>query len=184
MMRGSLPRRYARAVIEIAKEEGLEKNLIDRFGQELEGLSAVLSKIPQILETLSSEWFDFSERLNAVEEIARKAGYHPLIKNFLMLLVKKNRIGLLPDISREYRRYHDEILGIVRVGVATPQAPERGLLEKIDRILSEKLSKKVISRGDADPGMIGGLILKLNHTIYDGSIRRELERMREQMLKG
>ncbi len=180
MISGSLPRRYARALIELAKEEGL----VDRFGEELEGLSSVLSQVPQILETLSSDWFDFSERLSAVEGIAKKAGIHPLIKNFLILLVKKNRIGLLPDISREYRRFHDEILGIVRATVETPKMPGPELLGKIEKILSEKLRKKVICQGDADPKMIGGLILKLSHTIYDGSVRRELERMKETMMKG
>jgi F-type H+-transporting ATPase subunit delta len=178
-VKGSLPRRYARALIELAQEE----RQLEPFGEQLRRLLEVLKKTPEILETLANDSFPQEERLEAMEEIAQKAGFHPLIKNFLLLLVRKDRIGLLPEIDREYRRFQDELLGIVRVRVAAPDLPERAVLSQIDRILGQKLKKKVISEGEAQPEIIGGLVLEIDHTVYDGSVRRELERMKETMLK-
>lgn len=178
-MRGSLPRRYARALIEIAREE----NQVERIGRELEGLAVLFKKSPDLLETLANDSFDTEERLAAVREIADRFDFYPMLKNFLLLLVKKNRIALFPEIEREYRRFQDEILGIVRVKVTGPKSPEKPLLNQIEKVLSQKLKKKAMSEGAAQPEILGGLVLEIDHTVYDGSIRRELERMKEKMLE-
>ena len=179
-MTGSLPRRYARALIGIATEE----NQVGPFGEGLENLTYCFQQAPEMLAALANDSFETSKRLAVMEEVSKKAGLPELLKRFLLLLIQKNRIGLLPEIAREYRRFHDEILGIVRVAVATPRAPEPLLLKRIEKILSERLKKQVMAQGEAKPEMIGGLILKIDHTIYDGSVRRELERIKETMLKG
>ena len=179
-MRGSLPRRYAKALIEIAKEE----NQVERIGQELENLTVLFKKSPDLLETLANDSFDTEERLSAVREIADRFGFYPMLKNFLLLLIGKKRIDLFPEIEREYRRFQDEILGIVRVRVTGPKPPEKSVLDGIEKLLSRKLQKKVISEGKVQPEIIGGLVLEIDHTVYDGSIRRELERMKEMMLNG
>lgn len=179
MTGGSLSRRYARALIELGKEDGL----VERFGDELEAFVTAIKSNPSILETLSNQWLNYNDRLKAIEQIADKSGLHPLLKNFLLILLKKERLEILPDISREYGRSRDVILNILRVVITTPQQPEASLLSDIEKMLTAKLKKKVIARGMASPEMIGGVTLKLDHTIYDGSIKRELERMKETLLK-
>lgn len=179
-MTGSLPRRYARALMELAGDkEGIEK-----FERALEGFAALLQRDPTILETLSNDSFEASERLAALEEIATQARFDPLIKNFLLLLIRKDRFALIPEIFREYRRLSDEVLGIVRVTVTAPQPPESQVLNEVQTILEKKLNKKVIPEGKARPEIMGGIILKIEHIVYDGSVRKELERMQETMLRG
>lgn len=179
-MRGSLPRRYARALIAIAGEEGE----VASFGELLEGLTHRLQESEGVIEALANDSFHLTDRLVVMEGVAQKAGLPELLRKFFLLLVKKNRIDLLSDISREYRRYQDEIMGIVRVKVAMPQTPEPLLLRRIEKILGDRFRKKVMAEGEVRPDMIGGLILKIDQMIYDGSIRRELERLKETMLKG
>jgi F-type H+-transporting ATPase subunit delta len=174
---GSLPRRYARALISLAQEEGK----VDLFGQELEGLSSVFQKTPELLHALSSDAFPYSERMAAVEEVGKNLS--PSLKNFLLLLLQKERIQLLSEIFTEFQNFQDEIEGVVRVTVSTPQPPEKPLLESIEKVLGQKLKKKVIASGKSSPKMIGGLIMELDHTIYDGSVSRELEKIKESLLK-
>jgi F-type H+-transporting ATPase subunit delta len=116
--------------------------------------------------------------------LSDKTGAMPLFKNFLCLLVRKERIGLLAGIAREYRRFQDEILGIVRVTVVTSSPPEAALLQKVETLLSAKLKKKVVSTGQTNPDLIGGLVLRVDHTVYDGSIKSELEKIKETILRG
>lgn len=185
MMNGSLPRRYARALLEIGKED----NLVERFAKELEVLSALLTtggntrEHPSSLAILANDRLPQSERVASIAAIADKLGLHPLLKNFLSLVVQKERIAILPEISQEYRDFQDELLGIVRVVVTTPQAPSAELLEKTEKILSQKLGKKFMARGVADPSLLGGIVLEVGHTVYDGSVRRELEKI-QSVLKG
>lgn len=180
MNTGSLPRRYARALIQLAGET----DAVEPIGRSLTELTRVLQRSSDLLATLANDFIDFTQRLAAMEEIASRQNFPQILKNFLCLLVKKERVSLLPDIVREYRRFEDEILGIVRVRVETPSAPEAPTLERVGAILGRQLNKKVIPEGKADPSMIGGMILKIDHRVYDGSIRRELERIKENMLKG
>jgi len=180
MVKGSLPRRYARALLELAKQE----KQIEAFGEALKQLQTEVQKMPQILEVLANDSFESSQRLAVIEKIAQKAGYHPLFRNFLLLLVKKDRISLLPEISREYGKLTDEILGIVRMSVASPVEPSADIRRRIEKIFGEHLQKKIITKSEIRPEIIGGLILKINHIIYDGSVRRELERMKEGLLRG
>lgn len=179
-MNGSLPRRYARALIEIGKEE----KLVDRFGQELDSLMGIIHENSEIFSVLKNDLFPISERMGAMDEISDKSGFHELLKSFLLLLIKKDRLELLPDIVREYGRYRDAALGILRTIVVTPKKTDTLLLRQIETILSDRLKRQVISHGETRPDMIGGIILKIDHTTYDGSIRRELDSIKEDMMKG
>jgi F-type H+-transporting ATPase subunit delta len=185
MMSGSLPKRYARALFQIAKEE----KAVESLGRELETLVAVLTsggseEAPNALHVLANDHLSHSERLASADEIGDKLGLNIFLKNFLSLLVQKERISLLSDIAREYRDFQDELLDIVRVTVTTPQAPSQDLLQSVEKILSQKLSKKIIARGVQDASLLGGMVLEVGHTLYDGSVRRELEKVQESILKG
>ncbi len=170
------------ALIEIAKEE----DHLEKFGRTLERLDLLFRESTDSLDALSNDLFDSTGRLMAMEAIAIKMGSHPILKNFLLLLVQKERIGFFPEIVREYRRYEDEIVGVVRVTVQTPGATAplvlEKMLEKIEKILGDRLKKKVIAAGEIRPELIGGMVLKIDHRIYDGSVQRELERMRESII--
>jgi F-type H+-transporting ATPase subunit delta len=178
---GSLPRRYARALIQIAQEE----NAVEAYGSALAVTSNALQtedRGSSFLKTLADESIDFNERMRAVEEVADHLQVPVLFKNFLSLLVKKERMEILPEILREYQALQDDILGIVRVVVVAPLQPSPELLERTQAVLSQKLKKKIMTHGEADPSLIGGIVLKVNHTVYDGSVKKELERIKNAMI--
>lgn len=178
-MTGSLARRYSRALIQLAQESGQ----VEEFGKKLDALAELLRQAPDVLHGLSNELLNLEQRLAAIGEISDRSGYPPVIRNFLSLLVRKERFAHLPAIVREYQRYQDELLGIVRVAVVTPKEPDATTLNRVASILGVRLKKTVVSRGEGRPEILGGMILKVNHTIYDGSVRRELEQIKEAMLK-
>lgn len=180
MISGSLPRRYARALVRIAQEE----NQVEEFGRLLEELSKALQKAHQVLETLANESVERSERIGAVKEVGERLALPETLRKFLLLLVEKERIGLFPEIVREYARFQDDLFGIVRVSVGTPEIPSPELLTRIEKVLEKRLKARVIASGRAEPRMLGGVVLRMGHVIYDGSVKRELERMREVLLKG
>ena len=178
MTSGSLSRRYARALLELGKEEGR----VEKLGEALERFARLLAIVPGALETLSNRSFPPAERLRVVEQISEKAKVDASLRNFFCLLVKKERMALLPEITREYRSLSDEFLGVIRVKVFAPESPDPEMLAGIEKLLHQKLRKKIIAKGISDPSLLGGILLDVGPRRFDGSVRRHLERIRENLI--
>ncbi|QQR81830.1 MAG: ATP synthase F1 subunit delta [Deltaproteobacteria bacterium] len=176
---GSLSRRYARSLFSLAKEE----NALDKFYQDTQLLSQLLLTSPEVLKTLGDDLLDYNGRLAACAEISDKLGLHSLVKNFLLILIKKDRMKIISQILKEFEVYRDEYLSIVRVNLLQTQVPHQDLIKKVEALLETKLSKKIIAKGSAKPEMIGGSIVQVGNITYDGSIKRELELLKEKMLR-
>lgn len=175
---GSLARRYARSLFQLASEG----NLLDKFHKDLSEILKLIKQNPEIFKALGNDLLDYTGRLHATAEIAEKMALHIEIKNFLLILVKKDRLAFLEQIIGEFERYRDQFLTIVRVTVLQSAQPDEALLKKVEEILSKKLGRKIIASGEAKSDMIGGLILKIGNTTYNGSIKRELELLKTKML--
>ncbi len=179
MKTGSLPRRYARALLLLAKEEGRVKE----FGEELARFQAVLRSFPEAQPALGDRSFPQSQRQEALREILTLLTPSPFLRNFLSLLIQKERFLFLDEIIREYQKMEDEVVGIIRAEVITAHAPSRELLTGLKRLMGKKLGKEVVTTGKEDPEILAGLVLKIGNRVYDGSVRRELEKIREQLLQ-
>ncbi len=176
---GSLSRRYARSLFNLAKEE----NVLDKFYQDVQTLAQLEQEVPETFAVLGNDLLDYNGRLGATSEISDRLGLHPLIQNFLLLLVKKDRVENLSRILKEFVRYRDEHIGIVRVELQQSSTPSQESLNRVEKLLEEKLKKKVVASGSIKTDMIGGMIIKVGTTIYDGSVKRELELLKEKMLR-
>ena len=100
-----------------------------------------------------------------------------------LLLVEKERTSLLPDITREYQRLSDQLLNIVRAEVRSVAELPQGSLSQIEKLLGQQTKKKVIATSKVEPELIGGLVLQLGETLYDGSLRTELHRLKDAMMQ-
>ncbi len=180
---GSLSRRYARALIGLVQEDQVG-NLLERFGADLESIRSAMTQYPDAFDTLANDFLPQSERRSAMEAIATKLGLQEQIRSFLMILVDRERVHILPGIVREFIKMSDGILGILRVQVAAPSQPDAARLRQVEKILSHQTGKTVLASGEARPDMIGGLLLKMEGRMYDGSVKRDLERLMNNMMKG
>jgi F-type H+-transporting ATPase subunit delta len=178
MIKGSLPRRYAKALAEIAMEDD---QLIE-YGKELHGLAEVFRQAPEALASLASKVLPAKERKQATITICKKAELPQVLQNFILFLVDRERIGILLDIERAYQEYQDKHLGILRTKVTTLKTLDGEHTKKIEDILSKMTGKQVVATVAADPSILGGLVLQLDSQIYDGSVRSALSRVRQKMI--
>jgi F-type H+-transporting ATPase subunit delta len=98
--------------------------------------------------------------------------------SFLRLLVDKKRIDILSDIVVCYRQLMDEALKKVRVNVKTAYALSDDLKSFISSSLEKSIGKKVEMTVEEDPSLIGGVVIGVGDTLYDGSIKNQLNNMR------
>ncbi len=103
------------------------------------------------------------------------------VLNFLKLLVDKGRMGNFDDICREYRRCHDELLGIVCAQVSSAVALSEQECAALKQALEEKTGKRVVLSLHQDASLIAGIRVNIEGKVLDNSIQTRLRRMKEQV---
>jgi F-type H+-transporting ATPase subunit delta len=106
----------------------------------------------------------------------------PPVAKLLTLLAERDRLVLLPEVVRSYRVRLLDHLGVVEAQVTTAQPLTADRIASIEHSLAQTSGREVTMTTTVDPEILGGLIARLGTTVYDGSIARHLERMRETLL--
>ena len=114
MADGSLARRYARALVELGKED----SDVDRFASDLREMTQILGQGP-LAGVLGNPGVTQSERKAVLTKVLARTDFHTHVKSFLSLLVDKNRFSIFPDIVREYEAIADTLGRRVRATVTT-----------------------------------------------------------------
>lgn len=174
-----IARRYAQAMAEVAEPEGL----METVGRDLEAFSALMERDGGSLgDALASPVFTTEERRAVLEQLLPKLSLHRLTANLLHVVNDKKRFSLLPAISRAFRDLADARANRARITVqtASPLTPE---LERDVRAALERATRKsVILTTEVRPELIGGIVAKVGDTVYDSSIRTQLDKIKQALL--
>ncbi len=168
MARKLYARRYAQAVFEIA----LERKEPDRWQADL----AKIARLPEdtaFFAFLENPKFRFEDKTRLLSE--RLGDVNPLALNLVYLLVTRGQLGEVGDISNQYQRLLDDYRGIEQAEVKAAVPLDEEDREKLTRQLEEVVGKKVILKFAVDPGIIGGIVARIDGKLLDGSTRSKLE---------
>ena len=174
MISSSIAKRYAQAFFEIAGEE----KRYEEYYRELDLFSAILKENENLSEFLANPVVDQPEKKAVVGSILGKIRVSPLTANFLKLLVDKRRIGILSDIKECYRESMDRTLNKVRVSVKTAFPLTVELSARLQTGLEGLTGKHVEMTVQEDSSLLGGIVVRVGDTLYDGSIRTQLNNIR------
>ncbi len=178
MIVGSIARRYARALLDI----GIANKSWDALLKELERVVEVWNGSTDLENALENPVFPLARRHAVVEEIAKRLALGKTMRNFLMLLLDRGRIGALPGIGREFRALADAHAGRIRATVRSAQPLDPGVELRLKAVLEKRTGKTVILDKEEDPGLIGGIVTQVGDLVYDGSVRTQLANLRRQLL--
>lgn len=179
MIDASVARRYARALIEAASPDGRH----EKVGAELESVSKSMA-LPEVRQVLVNPAFSQSQRRDLVMLLAKTLALSPLTTNFLSLLVDRQRIRELEQVARVYRDLLDEKVGRVRALVTSALPLAQDDLSRVRDALATATRKSVVLESKTDPAIVGGLVAQVGTTVWDGSLRTQLERLREELKQG
>lgn len=175
MISSDLAKRYARAFFDIAVEEGK----IEDYGRELDSFASLIVQNKALQEFLANPIFELKSKKNVIEELLGRTRISGRTANFLRLLVDKQRINLLGEVENAYREFMDKSLKKVRVSVKTPYPLTSELEGALKQRVAEMTGKEVEMTVEDDASLIGGLIVRVGDTMYDGSIKTQLGNMRK-----
>jgi F-type H+-transporting ATPase subunit delta len=170
----NISKRYARAFFEIATEG----KQIEKYYSELNQFALIISQNKDLGNFLANPVFDQESKKGVVVNIIGKLKLSVMTVNFLKLLVDKKRIDVLSDIVFFYRQLMDESLKKVRVNLKTAFPLSSEMQNYITSSLEKVTGKKVEVSVEKDPGLLGGIVIGVGDTLYDGSIRNQLNNMR------
>jgi F-type H+-transporting ATPase subunit delta len=180
MIGGSLARRYARALLDIGQEEKQLRRILG----EVEGFAGMLSGTPEIHDMLFAAHVNRRDKAEWLAGAVGKLGFLAVTKNFLLLLVDKERMDVLPQILVELRRMVEELEGIERVEVTSPAGLSAAQRDQLSAAIAAKTGKKIELEEKIDPAVLGGMVVKVGSTVYDGSVRTQIHQIRENLQKG
>jgi F-type H+-transporting ATPase subunit delta len=170
--------RYAKALLDVLYPSGAERGL-----EQLESFSALLSAETQVRQLLENPTIAADRRKGVFKEIADSLSYDTLVRNFLDLLIERNRLDLLGEIVNSYRKLLDEKLGLVRAHVTSATPLDAQQQHELAARLARVTGKQVRMDVAVDSSLIGGVIAQVGSTIYDGSIRQQLQTFKRRLIQ-
>jgi F-type H+-transporting ATPase subunit delta len=142
----------------------------------------VLDKMPNFEATLASPRVPHEDKVKMLDKAFGKTMSEQLL-TFLKVVSKHGRLNCLRTINKSAHRLYDHMKGRVVVQVRTAEPLDAALLKSISEKLAQKLGQEVILQTQVDPDVIGGLVVKVGDTVFDGSVANQLTRFREEAIK-
>jgi F-type H+-transporting ATPase subunit delta len=170
-------RRYAKALIELGREQGTWQDV----GKALGEFVALFEGNDILRKVLCDPIHDRKTRKAILKEVLSKLNPGTICTNFLQLLVDKERIRYLPAIYSAYQRLEDSLAGRLRARLVTARRIEAQEMASIQKALEQRFQKRIILDWSEDPEILGGAVCKVDGMVFDGSVRTQLETLKESM---
>lgn len=170
--------RYARAFAEVVLDLkiGPEKAL-----RELNEISALLRSNAELRVVLQNPSVPHQQKLGLLDAIMSTLGGSRALRNFVAVLVDHRRIGQIDEIAQQFRHELNQRLGIAEAQVTSARELTKDEKELLQQQMIAITGKTVQATYSSDPGLLGGAVVRVGSTIYDGSVRGQLKRIRDQI---
>ncbi len=172
--------RYAKALFDVALEEKADLAQVDR---DLQAVADMLASSPALALNLRRGSVTDAQRQSLMEAIAKAMSLSTQVAKLIVVLGKRGKIDLVPDLTAAFRERVLAHQNIVRAEVtsAAPLSPEK--TKALEESLSKVTGKKVEISVSVDPDLLGGVVARIGSTVYDGSVKTQLTRMRQELVK-
>lgn len=173
--------RYARALFDVAVKEKGDLELIE---EQLVAFSDLFKQHPTFARVMLNPAVPVPRKRAAVAELTARLGLTPVLAKLLTLLAERDRLALLPDLLASYRERVLDYRHVVRAEVTTTEPLAAQQTDAIGRRLKEVTGRTVTVVPRVDPAILGGVVTRIGSMVYDGSIARQLEKIRSRLVEG
>jgi F-type H+-transporting ATPase subunit delta len=174
----ALAERYAGALVDVA----LANKQADLVKQELADFAGLIRESPELHAFLSNPSIARAAKHSAIDAIVARMGATRTLRNYLFVIVDQRRAGMLIEIEQAFSRLLDARQGITQASVTSATELSAQERAELGAALEKLTGEKVQSKFTTDAALIGGAVVRIGSTIYDGSVRTQLERMRARMI--
>lgn len=169
--------RYARAVMQSCPDLAT----IERVEDELNVLGETFVKFPEVRKFLINPKLPPLVKKKVLEE-ALSSKLNPIVMRLLYLLIEKRRQDILPVIADRYGELTDQARGVEHADIIVATALPSDLIEKLKDAIQRFSAREVETYIKVDPGILGGVKIKLGDKVIDGSLKKRFSDLRRAML--
>ena len=169
---------YARAFADVVVDQRLDpaKTLA-----EAQQVSALVRESGELREVWVTPSIPGEQKRAVLDAVAKRAGISPMVRNFIAVLIDKGRINFLQEIVAEFAHELNLRLGFAEAEITTTRELSVDERRALEADLAKVTGKKIRARYDQDRSILGGAIARIGSTVYDGSVKGQLEKIREQL---
>ncbi|HKY31529.1 MAG TPA: ATP synthase F1 subunit delta [Candidatus Polarisedimenticolia bacterium] len=153
-----------------------------KVGADLEQMTALVRELPSMIRVLDHPGQPIAKRRGLLDMVLSRIGAHPTTARFLHLVLDKGRMPVLPDMVAKFQELRDERLNVASAEVVTAAPIDAGLRAEWEQVLARLTGREVRVSFRTDKALIGGAVTKVGSVVYDGSLRKQLSRIRRVLL--
>jgi F-type H+-transporting ATPase subunit delta len=171
--------RYARAFADVVLDTKLDPADVE---QQLRDFAATFAASKDLREVLLNPSIPTAKRVSILDAVNSRIGCGPKVRNFLAVLISHERLASLNEMIEEFRLEMNRRLSISDAEVVTARPLQEQERAKLERDVAELAGTRVNATFRQDKSLIGGAMVRIGSTIYDGSVRGRLERLKERLV--
>lgn len=173
----SIARNYANALFSVAHKHGR----IDEVGRDLSAFSVLVAEHADLRAALLSPVVNVARKRAVVDALLERAGAGTETRRMFELLAENDRLGLVADVAAAYQARALDASGVVMAELVTAVPIGDDRQRALADALGRATGRRVELSGRVDPEIIGGAVARVGSVVYDGSLTRQLERMRQRV---
>jgi F-type H+-transporting ATPase subunit delta len=170
--------RYARAYADVAVKQKLNP---EKTVAEFQQIADVVNSSRELRNVLQNPAVSREQKLKLLDSIIHHIGATKMLRNFLAVLIDNRRIGNISDLLEQFKQELDRRMGIAHAKVTSVRELSSAEKKSLEKELAEITGKTVRATYSEDASLLGGVMVRVGSTIYDGSVLGRLQRMRAEI---
>ena len=170
--------RYARALVDVVFDKKLDATKVI---EQLEALADALRSTPALRNIWDNPSVPADQKRKVLDAIIKQLGADRMVRNFVAVLIDNRRIAALPEIAKQFRSELLDRMGIAEADVTTTRELSPDEKRALEAQIAKITGKKVQARYATDRKILGGAVVRIGSTIYDGSVKGQLQRLKEAL---
>ena len=170
--------RYARALADVVSDRKLDASAVTAG---LDATAQVFGESQELRTLFDNPAVPAEQKLKLVDALASRLNISHEVRNFLAILIDKRRIGAIDDIAQQFKTEINERLGFAEAEVISARELGSDERAQLEQQISAATGKKVRASYSNDKSLLGGVMVTVGSTVYDGSVRGQLERMKSAL---
>jgi F-type H+-transporting ATPase subunit delta len=170
--------RYAHALSQVAVAAKLPAADVQ---SQLQDFAETLAESLQLREVLDNPSFPLDQKIKVLDAIVAKTRYAKPVRNFIAVLIEHNRINAFSEIAAAYTALAEDAQGIHTAEITTAHVVDEAGRNALESKVRSIAGGKIIATYKQDATLLGGAIIRIGSTVYDGSIRGQLARLKQTL---
>ncbi|GAC1634058.1 MAG: F0F1 ATP synthase subunit delta [Candidatus Acidiferrum sp.] len=169
---------YANALADVALQQGAAEPVL----KQLNEFAGAYAESAELRNSLASPAVTTKEKHAVAEKLAARLGASKLLRNFLFLVIDHRRTQMIPELAGAFQAVIRERQGMAEAQVTSAVELNAAQKKTLGQSLEKKTGKKIEAKYTVDGALLGGVVVRIGDTVYDGSVRHRLEEMRTKLV--